>query len=205
MGKLSLTLKTRDRTVDELSSRLEMLACELREEEQAWANTCSELAQEEQKCERRTAAYKAKNISFHRCKDALVARTDELSEAKQDLKSSELHCERLKMALEDRDIITTKDLVAAAAGSGATVSVGRPERPLLAMLESHDLASCPDTKTEDVLLPAVNSRGLKPSKPKGHPKRRTRPRRDEMSDAELLSTMPGQVFSSWMLVPLQRS
>merc|ERR1740130_979448 len=127
--KLSLILKARDRSLDENCIQLQQLTSELRDAEYASADMANQLSLEEQRCERRTEAYKVKNISFHRCKDALIQRTDELSEAQKDLQHLDRRRNQLAMALEDRDVIDSR---------GAAVSIGRTERPLLLIQDSKD-------------------------------------------------------------------
>jgi len=215
--KLALILRARDRTIDENGNQIDKLTSELRDAIYACDETSSRLVLEEERCERRTQAYKAKNAAFQRCKDALIVRTDELSEASREVQNGLHRCDQLRMALEDRDVVMHRAVPslpwqtdkASDKGTELVTSIGRPERPLLAatiVTQNHDSGE----DTQSVVLPSVTPRP-KPARPKrrGRPegfRTMTSHRRNELHNMELqtlASTMPGQVFSSWMLVPLR--
>jgi hypothetical protein len=219
---LSVALEARDRSLEEQASQLQILRSELQEIEEKYAETSCQLSLEEQRCERARVAYKNKNISFHRCKDALIARTEELNQVSQELQKNERRYNRLGMAAEDRDVVD-KRCIAAVVGASLhdphllssidpslhrvgprmpSVSIGRVERPLL---QGFSVDKCDDTKS-DVILPAVTQR-LTPRPPKSAANLRTKRRpgkRRVMAESGSVSSMSSQVFSSWMLVPLRR-
>jgi len=176
-GNLTLEVKAADRTIEDQTADLQRLRGELERAMQTLEETKELLSQEEQKCERRTTAYKAKTINLERCKEALAARKAELTEAMMELQRWELKWNRMSMASEDRDVFVA---------AGVPTSIGRPERPLLNAWEGLRKASM-ERDESSLMLPAVTG---KPHTARGSSRRRARHSGE-------------QVFSNYMLVPLR--